>query len=76
MLGKCLWKCHLKSANPDQPGQFENAQHAMTAFQKALDIMPARKDPAKQELILEPIYKIIAVVHKLVERGEVQVSFL
>lgn len=73
MLGKCLWKLYfLPNIHDDQRAQL--ISETLRSFHNAVDRLPQRKDPARQEPVLEPIYKVIFVIHKLVEREEMTVS--
>ena len=72
MLGKCLWKMH------NHPGkESENSlRHTLNAFIRAIEIVPERRDSRhpEKEPILEPHYKLVSVVHKLVQKKEITVS--
>ncbi|PSK55866.1 hypothetical protein B9Z65_4744 [Elsinoe australis] len=69
MLGKCLWKMH--NATPQQAGMRERPYHdlALHAFQRAIELLP-RERRDKKEPLLEPHYKIVTVVHKLMTRKD------
>ncbi|KAI9703488.1 MAG: Histone transcription regulator 3 [Bogoriella megaspora] len=69
MLGKCLWKMH--SADPENP-KSPTVENMLEAFIKAIKALPERKD--RQYPVLEPHYKIVSVVHKLVERSELSMT--
>ncbi|KAG8626911.1 hypothetical protein KVT40_005856 [Elsinoe batatas] len=67
MLGKVLWK--LSNASPEQAGRQQRPSHALVihAFQRAIELLPKERRDRK-EPILEPHYKIVSIVHKLMTR--------
>lgn len=74
MQGKCLWKAYYKV--PDEWVANEGVtkpsmQSVLNAFVKAIDTVPRPKD-SRQDPILEPHYKLVSVVHKLVMKGDMQ----
>lgn len=76
MYGKCLWKMHSASDNVrpshDKPPL---AQEVLAAFVRALELLPKRDSrDSKREQILEPHYKLVSVVHKLVVRGAIDLK--
>ena len=71
MLGKCVWKVHLHGDNPLDPRYTVDA--VLATIRRAIKFLPARKDPSRQEPILEPIYKMVVFAHKMVHRGEIDV---
>lgn len=75
MLGKCLWKIHCHHSIGDGPGNDYN--EVLEAFVKAIEFVPSKKDnrhPDKDP-ILEPHYKLVSVIHKLVQQREMTVRF-
>lgn len=75
MLGKCLWKMH--NCDEDVPVKARKISHvdALDAFRRAIELLPGRRDsrhPEKQ-LTLEPHYKLLSTVHKLVQSRRLQV---
>ncbi|CAG8974592.1 hypothetical protein HYALB_00004389 [Hymenoscyphus albidus] len=62
MLGKCLWKMYDKE--PGDPAR-PSMDSVLNAFLKAIKTVPMPRD-GRQEPILEPHYKIVSIVHKLV----------
>jgi hypothetical protein len=71
MLGKCLWKI-LSTQDEDDADRRQRAVSAMLdCFETAIKTLPARE--ARRDPILEPHYKLVSVVHKLVSRGIVDV---
>lgn len=71
MLGKCLWKMH---SNPDQK-QSVDYREVLDAFGKAIECVPERRDSRHpdKDPILEPHYKLVSIVHKLVQRRLIMV---
>jgi hypothetical protein len=73
MHGKCLWKMHTapedRRPEHDKP---PSAFHVLDAFKQALELCP-KKDgrDSKREQILEPHYKLVVIVHKLVTGGTI-----
>ena len=70
MLGKCLWKIHYA---PNVRPKSNSVEAVLDAFTKAIKALPERRDN-RQYPILEPHYKLVSIVHKLVERSELEVS--
>ena len=76
MLGKCLWKMHNCSEEVRGRAPKIGYEEALNAFRRAIELLPERRDsrhPEKQ-LTLEPHYKLVSVVHKLVQSRQLQVS--
>ena len=71
MLGKCLWKIHQSNRREDSDTP-SLALSALKAFQRAADRLPPRK--GQQEPSLEPMYKGVFVINKLVELEELTQS--
>ena len=62
MLGKCQWKLfHCQGIQID-------FQPALDAFQRAIEHVPEKRDSRhpERDTILEPHYKLVSIVHKLV----------
>lgn len=78
LLGKCLWKMY--NAPEEQRAQERQspptAQEVIACFAKALELLPDKKDSrdTKREPILEPHYKLVSIVHKLVTRGRINLQ--
>ena len=73
MLGKCLWKLHSSQINPISQGV---PQEALNAYTTAIQCLPEKRDnrhPDKDP-VLEPHYKLVSTVHKLVQRRYISVS--
>ncbi|KAK4980988.1 hypothetical protein LTR28_010003 [Elasticomyces elasticus] len=75
-LGKCLWKMH--SANEAVRGhdQIPSTQQVLQAFIRAVEHLPEKRDSrdTKREPILEPHYKLVSIVHKMVQRRDLSPS--
>jgi hypothetical protein len=76
MQGKCLWKMHAASERQrnehDKP---PSASQVLDVFKQALELCP-KKDgrDSKREQILEPHYKLVVIVHKLVTSGAIDLQ--
>ena len=80
MLGKCLWKMYNLESMGDvwkeddswlsNSKEFRIRQtrtrRIFAAYLEAVKTTPERKDPGKQEPILEPIYKVVTTLYKYV----------
>lgn len=73
MLGKCLWKMHTADDATRGSARAPTAQEVLDAFVRAIDVLPDKRD-SRREPILEPHYKLVSVIHKLVLRKELEVS--
>jgi hypothetical protein len=75
MLGKCLWKMH--NSGPELRGQARRITHTevLDAFTRAIELLPERRDNRHPEKdpTLEPHYKLVSVVHKLVQSKLIKV---
>ncbi|MCJ1418881.1 Histone transcription regulator 3 [Xylographa parallela] len=67
MLGKCLWKISCSSTAPDPYAMF---LEVIDAYTKAIRCVPEKKDSRHpdKDPILDPHYKLVSCVHKLVQR--------
>ena len=67
MLGKVLWKMHNCSENVLGNAKRIGYQVVIDAFVRAIDSCPDKRDSRHpdKDLILEPHYKLVSVVHKL-----------
>ncbi len=65
MLGKILWKMHNHSRETHPPVHF---QLAIDAIVQAIRCLPEKRDSrhSDKDPILEPHYKLVSMVHKLV----------
>ncbi|KAL2164854.1 hypothetical protein VTH06DRAFT_150 [Thermothelomyces fergusii] len=77
MIAKCLWKMYQK---PVEELDEKNRRHRPTAkaivdaLEKTIEVTSSLPKPRHgQEPILEPHYKIVSVIHKLVTRGDLDI---
>lgn len=77
MLGKCLWKMHNCCDEIRGRAQKINYTEVLDIFKKAIELLPERRDSRHPEKdpTLEPHYKLVSIVHKLVQSKRIQVSF-
>jgi hypothetical protein len=76
MIGKCLWKMFQYIGDEWDPNRREirpPVQSIIDAFAKAIRTAPKQKD-SRQEPILEPHYKMVSIVHKLVMHGHLEIQ--
>lgn len=77
MLGKCLWKMH--NCGEEVRGRARKISHveALDAFTRAIELLPERRDNRhpERQLTLEPHYKLVSVVHKLVQSRRLRVGY-
>jgi hypothetical protein len=68
MLGKCLWKMYqAEESTSPKP----TPQQVLSSFIRAIELIPDEKKKdsrEKREPVLEPHYKLVSVVHKLITR--------
>ena len=74
MLAKCLWKMYQAPADTldekDKAGR-PTVQTVVRALEKTVEVVSMLPKPRHgQDPILEPHYKILSVIHKLVVRGD------
>ncbi|KAK4541190.1 hypothetical protein LTR36_008264 [Oleoguttula mirabilis] len=75
LLGKCLWKMHAAPDHVRQHDEPPSAETVVATFLKTIDLLPDKKDSReKREPTLEPHYKLVTIVHKLVSRGELSLE--
>ena len=72
MKGKCLWKMynHPNVAQSDSP--IVHAMDVICSIIRAIETLPKRKTE-KQDPIFEPHYKLVSIVHKLVQKRRLPV---
>ncbi|TDZ72096.1 Histone transcription regulator 3-like protein [Colletotrichum trifolii] len=73
MLTKCLWKMYQKPL--EQLGAKDretrpSVEYLISALEHAVDVVNAVPKSRHSDPILEPHYKIVSIVHKLVARGD------
>ncbi|RDW89232.1 hypothetical protein BP6252_01264 [Coleophoma cylindrospora] len=70
MLGKCQWKMYCKAPEDDRDRKSRPSMwSALDSFVKAIETVPKHKD-SRAEPVLEPHYKLMSAVHKLVATTE------
>lgn len=78
MAGKCFWKMH--NCDNQTRGNEERItyRYALDAFRRAIETLPERRDNRHPEKdpTFEPHYKLVSVVHKLVQTKRLLVSSL
>lgn len=75
ILGKCLWKMHSAPDHVRQHDQRSSAEKVLESFTRAIELLPDKKDSReKKEPTLEPHYKLVSIVHKLLSRGELSLE--
>lgn len=80
MLAKCLWKMYTHNANAafyavqrgDIPQIMKgpSREEVITAVLNSIDSLPEKRERGR-EPILDPHYKLVAIVHKLFKRKEI-----
>jgi hypothetical protein len=71
MLGKCLWKILNHPTNLQSEFPLVAINDPIRCFVEAVNTVPERRD--RQEPILEPHYKLVSIVHKLVQSKSIEV---
>ena len=68
MLGKVLWKMHKPPSDGSHAVDHLDYQLAIDAIVHAMKCVPEKRDSRHPEKdpILEPHYKLVSIVHKLV----------
>ncbi len=76
MLGKCLWKMYNCGEEVRGNAQRPVCTAILDALKRAIQAVPDRRDGRHpdREPVLEPHYKLVSVVHKLVPKGVLQVD--
>ena len=75
MLGKCLWKMYNCSEEIRGKAKRPDYGVILEAFKRAIEAVPDRRDNRhpEKEPILEPHYKLVSIIHKLVQKGRLHV---
>ena len=71
MLGKCLWKMYQTKETRKTISSRPTAQQILNSCIRAIELIPDEKKKdsrEKREPVLEPHYKLVSIVHKLVAR--------
>ena len=71
MLGKCLWKMYSASESTRGSQKPPAMQKIIDTFCNAIEAVPERKS---KEPILEPHYKLVSIIWKLVQRKDLDPS--
>lgn len=75
MLGKCYWKMFSYEDLTKEDDHRIFIDKILDTLANAISALPRKRD-SRSEPILEPHYKFVSVVHKLVHRGVLSVSAL
>ena len=75
MLSKCLWKMHNSDTDDPVGKRAPGAELVIEALLSAIETLPAKKEK-NREPIIEPHYKLVSLVHKLVRYGAMTVRQL
>ena len=72
MLGKCLWKMRTAPGHLRGTARQISTDEVITALAESVQALPIRdnRHPDK-EPILEPHHKLVSIIHKLVQRGDI-----
>lgn len=70
MLGKCLWKMHTTADDLYGTEKPPPIEEVLSAFTQAIETLPQQRRDSKKDPVLEPHYKLVSIVHKLVLRQE------
>ena len=78
MLGKCLWKMYTHDPLRPEKSRPITFHEALEAFSRAIEYVPEKRDSRHpdKDPILEPHYKLVSIVHKLVQKRIIAVSIL
>lgn len=71
MLGKCYWRVHMYERSRAGFAK-ETADKALECFHKVVEMLPSRRESSRQEAVLEPIYKLVFVILKMVKLGDLK----
>ncbi|KAF2198231.1 hypothetical protein GQ43DRAFT_434454 [Delitschia confertaspora ATCC 74209] len=75
MRAKCMWKMHranIEALEPRLQGSVPTAEDVLDEIVHAIHALPGKKD--KRDPILEPHYKLVSIVHKMVLSREMDVE--
>ncbi|KAB8078954.1 histone transcription regulator 3 [Aspergillus leporis] len=68
MLSKCLWKMFSCDGSVRGTSKRVTLDELLDSLLDAIDALPQKKD-SRSDPIFEPHYKLVSIVHKLVQRG-------
>lgn len=71
MLSKCLWKMHCHG-DPASPTSKIGVSEVLDSLTDTINVLPKKRDN-RSDPILEPHFKLVSVIHKLVKRGDMSV---
>ena len=71
MLGKCLWKMHNCDDGIRDGAKQISVDEVLYAVERAVETVSQRRE---KEPILEPHYKLLSIIHKLVQKQRLGVS--
>ncbi|KAL2143178.1 hypothetical protein VTI28DRAFT_256 [Corynascus sepedonium] len=78
MVAKCLWKMYQKPVDAlDEKNRLHRptVKTVVDALEKTIEVTSSLPKPRHgQDPILEPHYKIVSVIHKLVKRGDLEIQ--
>ena len=76
MLGKCLWKMYDCSDAVRGRAKRPDYKDVLKVVTRAIETVPDRCDNRhpEKEPVLEPHYKLVSIVHKLVQKGQLQAA--
>lgn len=69
MLGKCLWKMFTAPLEVRGKERAPQSEEVIAPFIRAIETLPNRRD-SRKEPTLEPHYKLVSIVHKMVLRQD------
>lgn len=75
MIGKCLWKMFCKADgewDPKVKATRPSVDAVLNSFTSAIKKAPKHNSNSRSEPVLEPHYKLVSIVHKLVIMQEMQ----
>ena len=72
MYAKCLWKMFSADDSVRGGAKQITLDDLLDSLLDAIDALPQKKD-SRAEPIFEPHYKLVSIVHKLVQKGTLTV---
>lgn len=77
-LSKCTWKMFCRDNESREIDKILIPENVTGEIIRAIELLPTKKDPrrAPAEPILEPHYKLVSVVHKMVTMEELEVRLM
>ncbi|KAF2086702.1 hypothetical protein K490DRAFT_74303 [Saccharata proteae CBS 121410] len=69
-LSKCLWKLHTAEESRHEGSGSPTVEEIVATLIRSIETLPSRPEKSK-EPILEPHYKLLSILHKLVQRKEI-----